>query len=133
MYGKPTLLLRFGKTATCWVSFVAIAAGNVLLLVALEPGVGVGGMLELYLVAVYVMLYRLWAAEGHDAEQTAIGTLAKMGNGLLITVLGLLILEGQGAPPRDQLVFAGSTAAAYGLSFAVLVSHPERAVIGYRG
>jgi 4-hydroxybenzoate polyprenyltransferase len=133
MYGKPTLLLRFGKPATCWVSFAAIAAGNVLLFAALDPGVVLGGLLELYLVAVYAMLLRLRATEGHDAEQTAIGTLAKMGNGLLVTVLGLLVLESHGAPLPDQLIFATSTAAAYGLAFAVLITHPDQAVIGYRG
>jgi 4-hydroxybenzoate polyprenyltransferase len=134
-YGKPTFLLRFDRTATCWASGMAIAIGNVVLFVALRPAPVVAAVLQLYLVAVYAMLVRLRGAAGHDAEQVAIGTLAKMGNGLLVTVLGLLVMHshGDGAPTADQLLFAASTAAMYGLSFAVLVSNPDRALIGYRG
>lgn len=134
-YGKPTFLLRFGSDATCWASGVMIAAGNVVLFMALRPALVVAAVLQLYLVAVYAMLVRLRRAAGHDAEQRAIGTLAKVGNGLLVTVLGLLVMQshGDGAPTGDQLLFAASTAALYALSFAVLVSNPDRAVIGYRG
>src|SRR6266545_2090129 len=37
-YGKPTLLLRYGKTATCAASLCALTAGDVVLAFALEPG-----------------------------------------------------------------------------------------------
>ena len=39
-FGKPTLLLRLGKPATCAVSAASLAAGDVLLLVALRPARG---------------------------------------------------------------------------------------------
>jgi 4-hydroxybenzoate polyprenyltransferase len=37
LYGKPTVLLRFGKKATCATSLCALAAADGLLAVALEP------------------------------------------------------------------------------------------------
>ena len=37
LYGKPTLLLRFGKDATCAVSLAALLAGNCLLLGRAAP------------------------------------------------------------------------------------------------
>ncbi len=36
-YGKPTLLLCFGKTTTCVASLCALVAGDVVLVAALEP------------------------------------------------------------------------------------------------
>ncbi|MQA85242.1 MAG: hypothetical protein GEV03_11610 [Streptosporangiales bacterium] len=132
-HGKPTLLLRFGKGSTCLVSGAAVAAGNVLLLLALRPHPAVATLLELFLAGVYLMLWRLWRATSHDAEQLCIGVAAKMGNGLLITVLGLLALASADAAFRDQLLFGLSMAAVFGASFVVLLTRPDQAVIGYRG
>src|SRR5207244_4768415 len=36
-YGKPTLLLRFGKTATCTASLCALVAADVVLAFTLDP------------------------------------------------------------------------------------------------
>lgn len=132
-YGKPTLLLRFGEGLTCLVSLASVLVGNLMLFVALGPDPRVAVLLELFLVAVYSMLLRLRRARLHDDEQLAIGVGAKMGNGLLITVLGLLILSSQGAPAGDQLVLTASLTVLFGTSFVALLSHPEKAVIGYRG
>ena len=104
-----------------------------MLFVALGPDPRVAVLLELFLVAVYSMLLRLWRARLHDDEQLAIGVGAKMGNGLLITVLGLLILSSQGAPTGDQLVLTASLTVLFGTSLVALLSHPEKAIIGYRG
>lgn len=133
LYGKPTLLLRFGKDATCAVSLVALLAGNCLLVVALRPPPGVTLLLELFVLAVASMLHRLRVSADGRAEQVAIGIGARMGNGLLITVLSWLLLTGQGAPPGTALAFAAAVTALFGLGFAVLVARPEEAVIGYKG
>ena len=133
LYGKPTLLLRFGKNVTCFVSLAALLAGDCLLVAALRPPPADTLLLQLFVVAIAWMLDRLRRARDARAEQVAIGIGARMGNGLLIVVLARLVLEGQGAPPGAALAFAAALTALFGLGFAVLVARPEEAVIGYKG
>src|SRR5439155_15971075 len=65
LYGRPTLLLRFGKDVTCLVSLLALIVGNALLLSALEPPVAVAATLQLYVLAIASMLLSLReASEG---------------------------------------------------------------------
>ena len=132
LYGKPTLLLRFGKTTTCATSVVALLAGNCLLVAALRPGPAVALLLEVFVVSIIWMLRRLHVAADARREQVAIGIGARMGNGLLIVVLSWLVL-GRGAPPEAALAFAAALTALFGLAFALLVARPEEAVIGYKG
>jgi hypothetical protein len=107
--------------------------GDALLLSALRPPFAVGAVLGLYVVAIAWMLARLWrSAEGRD-EQVTIGIGARMGNGLLVTVLAWLALSGVGAPITVSILFAASLLAVYGGSFVTLVAHPEEALIGYKG
>ncbi|MDP9242097.1 MAG: UbiA family prenyltransferase [Actinomycetota bacterium] len=87
-YGKPTLLLRFGKDTTCAVSLAALVAGNVLLLAALRPRFGLALVVEAFIASIAIMLRRLRTADDPRQEQVAIGIGARMGNGLLIGVLG---------------------------------------------
>src|SRR3989338_1194043 len=93
LYGKPTLLLSYGKSVTCWLSFASIILGNIFLFVGLPTkNPIIFFTLELYLISVLFMLYKLSKVSEHDDEQTAIGIGAKMGNGLLLTILGFLVL-----------------------------------------
>jgi 4-hydroxybenzoate polyprenyltransferase len=133
LYGKPTLLLRFGKNATCAVSLSALIGGNCVLLAVLRPPAGVTALLELFVLAIASMLLRLRQADDGRAEQVAIGIGARMGNGLLIVVLSWLVLEGQGAPAGTVLAFAAALTALFGLGFVMLACRPEEAVIGYKG
>ena len=132
-YGKPTLLLRFGKTATCGVSAVALLVGSVLLLVAVAPSPLVASVLELFVVAIAWMLYALWRATDERAEQLAIGIGAKAGNGLLIATLAWLIVAERGASSAEQLGVVASVAAAFAVSFFTLIARPDEAVIAYKG
>jgi len=52
--GRPTLLLRFGKTVTCAVSLAALVASDVLLLAALRPHWPLAILLELLPVGHHV-------------------------------------------------------------------------------
>jgi 4-hydroxybenzoate polyprenyltransferase len=133
LYGRPTLLLRFGKETTCAVSLAALLLGNGLVLGALEPPLGVAVVLELFVIAIAWMLRDLRSAPEGRAEQVAIGIGAKMGNGLLLTALGSLLLVDAGAPAGDRVLFAAVLAAAFAVSFATLVRRPDRAVLGYKG
>lgn len=132
-FGKPTLLLRFGKRTTCAVSLGALLAGNALVLLALRPAVPLVMVLEVFLVAILVMLGRLLLAGDRRSEQVAIGVGAKMGNGLLVTILGVMALAEQGAPLGDRLALAVMLLAIFGTAFATLARHPEQVVIGYKG
>src|SRR5262249_5389581 len=65
-YGKPTILLRFGKDATCALSLVALAAGDVMLAVALEPALVL--VVQPLVLAIAWMLHALRKAEDTRAE-----------------------------------------------------------------
>jgi 4-hydroxybenzoate polyprenyltransferase len=132
-HGKPTLLLRFGKGSTCLVSVVLLLAGNVALVAAIRPSPGLLTLIELFVASIGSRLYALWAADDARVEQVAIGLGARLGNGLLATVLGWMALSAEGAPEADRLLFATSVAVVFAAAFLVLVARPERAVIGYKG
>jgi 4-hydroxybenzoate polyprenyltransferase len=133
LYDKPTLLLRFGKDGVCGASLAALVAGNALLLAALRPAAGLALLLELFVLAIAFMLRQLRVARDGHSEQVAIGIGARLGNGLLITVLAWLVLRGEGAPPGTALAFAAALTTLFGLGCAVLVARPDEAVIGYKG
>jgi 4-hydroxybenzoate polyprenyltransferase len=130
-YGKPTLLLRFGKDATCAVSAVALAAADALLVTSLPPAAAV--LAQPFVVAIGFMLLRLRNAQRQHAEQVAIGTGARAGNGLLLTILGWLVLDGAGASGTEAALFATALAALFLATVAALASDPDRVVLGYKG
>jgi 4-hydroxybenzoate polyprenyltransferase len=132
-FGKPTFLLKYGKRATCLLSLCAVCAGDALLVVTLVERWWLAALLQLYIVSTVVMLYRLYRVDSRKDEQLSIGVGAKMGNGLLLTLLGALILANQGADWATQLIFGLALTALYMLNFIDFLRHPERAVIGYKG
>jgi 4-hydroxybenzoate polyprenyltransferase len=131
-FGRPTLLLRFGKTVTCVVSAVALAAGDLLLLAAVRPAPAVAVLWQVFVCAIAWELGVLWRSPAGRDEQVAIGTGARMGNGLLLAVLGCLLLRGQAAPSADQALFALAIAMAFGAGFWALASHPDHVSSGTR-
>jgi 4-hydroxybenzoate polyprenyltransferase len=132
-YGKPTFLLKYGKPATCLASFVAIIVGDVVLISALADMLWLAVLLQPYVVTAAIMLYRLYGVESHKDEQVAIGVGAKMGNGLLTTLLGALVLVGYGADRITQMTFVLALLAIYLSNFVRFLRHPDQALIGYKG
>ena len=132
-YGKPTLLLRFGSTATCSVSLAALLVANVLLVVAVRPPLTLVLPLEALLVAVAVLLARLYRARDAREEQVAIGLGARLGNGHLICLLAWLVLGGEGATDAARAAIVSGLAGLFLASTAALAARPERVVIGYKG
>jgi 4-hydroxybenzoate polyprenyltransferase len=130
-FGKPTILLRFGKTTTCALSLCALAAGDAVLAAALEPVLAV--LLQPLVLAIAAMLRALWRAQDTRAEQVAIGIGARMGNGLLLCVLAWLVLEAHGADAERRLAFVAALAAVFAAGYVALAARPEQAVIGYKG
>ncbi len=132
-FGKPTFLLKYGKRATCLVSLCALCAGDALLIASLAERWWLAVLLQLYVASVVIMLYRLYRVSSRKDEQLSIGVGAKMGNGLLATLLGVLILANQDADWTTQVIFGLALTALYTLNFIDFLRHPERAVIGYKG
>ena len=132
-FGKPTFLLKYGKKATCLASLCALCAGDALLVASLADRWWLAALLQLYIVSVVVLLYRLYRVRSRKDEQLSIGVGAKMGNGLLVTLLGTLILANQGADWHTQLIFGLALTAIYMLNFIDFLRHPERATLGYKG
>jgi 4-hydroxybenzoate polyprenyltransferase len=131
IYGKPTILLRFGKKATCSTSLCVLVAADALLAVALEPALVVP--LQPFVIAIAWMLRALWRAEDRHAEQAAIGIGARMGNGLLLGVLSWLVAAGGGASVAEASLLTGAVSALFFLSFTSLAARPQEAMIGYKG
>lgn len=131
-YGKPTLLLRYGKTATCVVSLVALWAGTAALVLDVGPPPLVTVLFIGYLGAITSRLYALWRAPDARAEQVAIGIGARAGNGLLISLLSLLIVSSSSGSGTDATIVVAAVTAAFAVDFAVLVRRPTTAVIGYK-
>jgi len=132
-FGKPTFLLKYGKRATCLASLCALSAGDALLVASLADRWWLAALLQLYFVSIAIMLFRLYRVSNRRDEQVSIGVGARMGNGLLVTLLGVLILANQDADWTTQLIFALALTALYALTFIDFLRHPERAVIGYKG
>jgi len=132
-FGKPTFLLKYGKKSTCLASLCALSAGDALLIASLADRWWLAALLQLYIVSIAIMLFRLYRVRSSKDEQLSIGVGARMGNGLLITLLGTLILSNQGADWTTQFIFGLALTALYTLNFIDFLRHPERAIIGYKG
>ena len=132
-YGRPTLLLRFGKLVTCAVSLAALGVGNALLLVALRPPLAVVALLEVFVIAIASQLRAIVVAEEPRDEQLAIGMGARMGNGLLVSVLAWLLLLREGTTLEERLAVLVCLTGLYFAGFVAVLRHPERAEIGYKG
>lgn len=130
LYGRPTLLLRFGKRATCAVSAGSLALGGALLCVAMPP---LALFVAAFAAAIGWMLLRLLRAPEGREEQVAIGLGARMGNGLLVGVLVWLLLAGAGAPGGQRLFALLLVGAAFGAGFFALARRPADVVLGYKG
>jgi 4-hydroxybenzoate polyprenyltransferase len=132
-YGKPTLLLRFGKRATCMVSLVALIGGDLLVVLALGVPAPIATLVQVYVFGIIWMLRALWLADDPRSEQVAIGIGAKMGNGFLLCALAWLVLLRQGAETADAIAFVTALTVVYGVLFIRLTAEPGEVSIGYKG
>jgi 4-hydroxybenzoate polyprenyltransferase len=131
LYGKPTLLLRYGRSATCRTSLAALVAADIVLAIALDPQLVL--LLQPFVAAIAWMLRFLLRADDCRDEQVAIGLGARMGNGLLLCVLAWSVVRGSDASLAESFALTGALATAFVVSFAALVSRPQDVLIGYKG
>ena len=130
-FGKPTILLRFGKETTCAVSLCALIAGDVMLALAVPAALAL--VVQPLVLAIAWMLQALRRAEDSRAEQVAIGIGARTGNGLLLCVLAGLVVRANGGSDLEAALLAAGVAAVFCLSFLALASRPDTVTIGYKG
>jgi len=141
LYGRPTFLLRFGKTATCFTSLVCVAVAHVFFAIIagsfgehakpVEMWLFIG-LTSVFFLAIYMALIGLWRAK-EEHEQFFIGLGAKMGNGALIFMLGLMILMMNKAEISVMIAFSGTMIMFFLIAFIVMVTNPKLAVNAYRG
>jgi len=138
-YGKPTFLLRYGKRATCLLSATCVCAADAVLIHTVTTSLGwwLAMIAQLYVLGIAAMLLRLYAADDRRGEQVSIGVGARVGNGLLLLLLGVSLLahqDGAGVSPDVAMpAFALAISAFYAADFFLFLRYPERAVIGYKG
>lgn len=131
--GKQTFLLRFGKQSTVTTSTIAVILGYALLIRALLPKIGPSSLLiVLFMISNLTMLWRLSKVAPGEDEQMSIGVGAKMGNGMLLTVLAFLILQRQTVQASTILLAGIFLIILYGYNFIMFLLHPEQSVIAYK-
>jgi 4-hydroxybenzoate polyprenyltransferase len=128
--GKPTMILKYGKNVVCGISVISASLGGVGLIVLSGSEPALQWLTGLFVVAVLVVEYRLYAAASESLELLSIGYGARMGNGMLFAVLGTFLLRSQGALTSDLIVFYSSLAIIYGWLFWQYVRHPEAFYFG---
>jgi 4-hydroxybenzoate polyprenyltransferase len=132
-YHKPTFLLRFGKEATCIFSCMGLVIGGGIILWQLRSNGWLILITALYLVSVLFMLRRLSVSHDGAQEQLSIGVGAKMGNGLLITLLAFFSLRQAGESMSTQLLIAGIVSLIFFINYGIFLRNPKAAIIGYKG
>ncbi len=132
-FHKPTFLLRFGKNATCAFSYLSVVLGGSMLVWLTHSEIWLATITSLYLVTILAMLRRLQLSSEGQQEQLSIGVGAKMGNGLLITLLCVFALKQSSASTETQILLAGVLALTFFVNFFSFLHRPEAAIIGYKG
>ncbi len=133
-YGKPTLILTHGKVATILISAVFVFLGNILLYFYINNRNYLYLLfLEFFFLGIYYQLYRLWKAIGVKEELLVIGLGAKVANGLLLTLLGLVLLQSSVAKENDILLFLLTMIVFYGIAFLYMKRDSKKLMLSYKG
>ena len=132
-FGKRTFLLVYGKNATLTAVLACIVAGDALLLTVLPINALLIAATESYFAAIGLQLYRLWWTSDLDGERLAIALGARMGNAVVLTMLGFVLLASAGAGPVEQGLFTVVLAAMFWFAFVYVSARPQIAAGAYRG
>jgi len=132
-YGKPTLVLRYGKHAAWLVSITAALIGNLLLVAALSAEWWAIAAVEVQMAAGLAALVMLRRVQTELEELFAIGLAARMANGVLLTVLAFLTMTALRAPALHTALLVLTMAAISCVTFFSLSSRREEVIRAYRG
>jgi 4-hydroxybenzoate polyprenyltransferase len=131
-FGKPTVLLRLGKPATCAISVAGVLVGATVITASISPPPAIAAAIALDAAAIVWMLVRLRGTRELPRELVTIGTAAKAGNLLLVTVIAWLLLSAQGVDPTQASLVVGVLTAVGAAGFLSLAAHPEQARVAYK-
>lgn len=132
-FGKRTFLLTYGKNATLVAVLGCLLAGDVMLVTVLPLQPLLVAATQSYFVAIAWQLNRLWRATDVDSERFAIALGARMGNAVVLTLLGFALLAGAGAGPSEEATFVIALAVMFWFAYAYVSSRPNAALAAYRG
>jgi len=132
-FGKRTFLLTYGKRVTLLSVLACVVAGDALLVAVLLPDTVLLAVTETYFAAIGLQLYRLWRAENLDDERVAIALGARMGNAVVLTWLGFILLRAAGAAAAEQTAFVIVLGVMFWLTFGYLAARKPEAIAAYRG
>jgi 4-hydroxybenzoate polyprenyltransferase len=132
-FGKPTFLLRFGKPATIFASQVFLWLGTALAVTSFlrsQPAILVS---LVYASLISWLLIRLRSIDEGPAEQVVIGVAAKVGNGLLLSFLAILLLGSEHAPSWVYTLVLVMLLAGSAANLKFLSQDPRQILESYRG
>lgn len=132
-FRKRTFLLAYGKPVTLAITLLCIVAGDALLLTVMPLSPALILAVESYFLGIGFQLYRLRIADDPVAERIAIALGARMGNAVVLTLLGFVLLNASGAPEAERVVFVLVVAGMFWFAFAYLTLRPQEALAAYRG
>ena len=132
-FGKRTFLLTQGKDATIAAVYACVVAGSVVLLTVLPPNAVLVVAVETYFLAIGLQLHRLWRAGDVDDERLAIALGALMGNALVLTWLGFVMLGGAGAGSVEQGAFTVVLASMFWFAYVYMSTRPQAELAACRG
>ncbi|MEJ7773968.1 MAG: UbiA family prenyltransferase [Nocardioidaceae bacterium] len=131
-FGKVTPLLRFGKAAVCGASAVGLLLGGCLLALSLGSW-WMAGLVAGFVTMIALQLLALSCASTFTREQVAIGIAARMGNGMLITLLAWLLVAAEDPSLASAMGFTGGLSLVYAVAYVALARHPDDVLVGYKG
>jgi 4-hydroxybenzoate polyprenyltransferase len=126
-HGKRTLVLVHGKGAVCGLSIASLSAGMTLLAVALFPAHPWAAFAVLpYAVGLGAFQARLLGTGVLRDEVLIVLLAARISNGMLLTVLGLLFAQQAGAGAAAMAAVFAVTSAGYARVAVQYLREPER-------
>lgn len=128
--GKPTILSKYGKLTVILLSSSAALVGTAILIYLSITDVWIIATLVAFAVTIGIVEYRLYHSKKLDQELLAVAYGARMGNGLLLTYFGWLLLQGSNAPQDVLVVFMLTMIFLYGYLFWLYLKYTEQFLIG---
>lgn len=129
---KPTILLKYGKSATCRLSATALVVGGAFLLISVAYNPLLQLFLTPYLAALAITEFNLATNHNRFSELISIGMGARIGNGMMFILLGMLLLKQQNVPSNALIIFYASVTLLYAVTFWDYLREPGSFQFGNR-
>ncbi len=122
--GKATIVLRFGKPVAVRLSAMSLVAGLCLFVAALSAHPAALAATPACAAAVALVMRRLQGTRRLSQEVILVALGARMGNGLLLTTIAVMILSAAGADVVTLAVAAVMFSAPFVMTLQMYVADP---------